>query len=98
MCLILFIGQNLKANLNIVYTNNQLMEMSVCVFDEMDANTCSCDLLTLSQNLRVRSTAEHRITCVSKSILTLALLNLFDRGLFCLAALSLFIWGFMGSY
>jgi hypothetical protein len=37
MCLILFIGQNLQANLNIVFTNNQLMEMSVCVFDEMDA-------------------------------------------------------------
>jgi galactitol-specific phosphotransferase system IIB component len=98
MCWILFIGQNLQAKLNIVFTNNQLMEMSVCVFDEMDANTCSYDLLTLSQNLHVRSTAEHRITCVSRSVLTLALLNLFDRGLFCLAALLLFIWGFMGSY
>jgi hypothetical protein len=75
-------GQNLQSNLNTVFTNNQLMGMSVYVFDDMNENTYSYGLRNLSQNLPINAATKYRIASVSKTVTALGLMKLFDHGLF----------------
>lgn len=72
----------LQSNLNTVFSNNQLMGMSVYVFNGTNENTYNYGLRNLSQNLLVNTATKYRIASVSKSVTALGLMKLFDQGLF----------------
>ncbi len=76
--------QPLQSQLNTIFDNNQLMGMSVYVFDGDNEATYNYGLRNLNQNLPIDNATKYRVASISKSFTALGLMKLYDQGFFAL--------------
>lgn len=75
-------SQTLDQQLEQVFTDFQLMGMSVWVDNNGDTNSYHYGLRDLTRNLEMNEDTKYRIASISKIVSALGLLKLYDQGLF----------------
>ena len=75
-------AQDLQTNLQNIFTNRQLMGMSVCVFTADNQSVYNFGYKNLSQNLLVDTDTKYRVASISKSFTAFGLMKLYDQNLF----------------